>query len=227
MRVDIDHPSSFKDGVRVLLLMLRAKDNGSAKTDRKATKKIITQSPQEFDEALADLRGRLMGEERIYSTVNARSIDKAIRLFKYRQLDADYFATPDKHSFYLDLENRWISCLKNNKSAVESLFLFDWDFDSKLRLADLHDHLTKATKIVDRYDTRNGHHFITQPFNPVWVTNVAQQCLMKDCLMLWSYGVDVPNSGGPGKPITGAEGRRETAPTSTPFEQREGDSHGA
>ena len=187
MRVDIDHPASFKEGVRVLLLMLRAKDGGSAKTDRKAVKKIVTQSPAEFDEALLELRGRWQENERIYSTICGRSIEKAIRIFKYRQLDADYFAPTDKESFYLDLENRWISCLKDGKASTESLFLVDLDFDTEPWAQKL-DHAilelqAKRLTFLDVYLTRNGAHIITMPFNPQLVSFPV----MKNSLMLWSY----------------------------------------
>jgi hypothetical protein len=194
-RTDIPHPASFKTGVRVLLLMLRAKDGGSAKTDRKATKKVVTQSPAEFDEALIELRSLWRPDERIYSTINARNLDKAIRLFRYRQLDADYFAIPDKHSFYLDLENRWIGCLKSPQAAAGSLFLFDIDADVPPAI-----HQTMTAKVaewdvVDDYKTRNGRHVITTPFNPNILLNfdhkhgetAVRQCLHKNALMLWSY----------------------------------------
>lgn len=192
---NIDHPSMFKEGVRVLLLMLRAKDGGSAKTDRKATKKVITQSPAEFDEALSELRSLWQPDQRIYSTINARSIDKAVRLFKYRQLDADYFAVDDRNSFYLDLENRWVSCLKDSKAAIGSLFLFDIDNDNKDSSRIVDNLRSKPASIlgkvffsvVDDYATRGGRHIITTPFNPSTVEPYTQATLMKNALMLWSY----------------------------------------
>lgn len=189
MITNIKHPSSFKDGVRVLLLMLRAKDGGSAKTDRKATKKIITQSAAEFDEALAELRALWQPEQRIYSTINSRSIDKAIRIFRYRQLDAEYFAEEDHHSFYLDLENRWISCLKDSKASLGSLFLFDFDNDMPGKTQLFHNFYipTSLYNVVDTYATRNGHHVITTPFNPSEVAPELRAILMKNALMLWSY----------------------------------------
>lgn len=191
-RVDIDHPDSFKSGVRVLLLMLRAKDGGSAKTDRKAVKKVVTTSPEEFEAELAALRSRWQPNERIYSTINARNIEKAIRIFRYRQLDVDYFATPDRQSFYLDLENRWISCLKDGKASNGSLFLFDIDGDNP-QASNIHQELVTRKAgfstfvLVDDYCTRNGRHVITEPFNPSTISTSARDCLQKNSLMLWSY----------------------------------------
>lgn len=202
-RVDIPHPDSFKEGVRVLLLMLRAKDGGSAKTDRKATKKVVTQSPQEFDEALAELRSAWRPVERIYSTVVARNLNRAIRNFKYRQLDADFFAAVDRESFYLDLENRWISCLKDPSAcAGTKAFLFDIDIDDQrydpttvrdelvaLKVDAAQAPLVVGDSIVlDEYCTRNGKHIITLPFNPALLSpRVPRFCLHKNALMLWSY----------------------------------------
>ena len=189
MITNIDHPSSFKDGVRVLLLMLRAKDGGSAKTDRAAVKKVITKSAEEFDEALVELRSLWQPHWRIYSTIDARSISKAIRIFKYRQLDADYYATEDQHAFYLDLDNRWISCLKDGKSGTSSLFLFDFDNDLPDKTTLFHHmHIpTKHFEVLDTYATPNGHHLITTPFNPAVVPDAISKILMKNSLMLWSH----------------------------------------
>lgn len=194
MRVDIDHPASFKEGVRVLLLMLRAKDGGSAKTDRKAVKKIVTQSPQEFDEALQELRGRWKETERIYASINPRNIGKAIRLFKYRQLDADYFASKDHQSFYLDLNNRWYSCLMDGKSSDSSLFLFDVDNDVPKGVHPTITAKVSEWEVLDDYPTRNGRHVITTPFNPAVLERfnpkdglATLKCLQRDALMLWSY----------------------------------------
>ena len=187
MRRDIDHPASFKDGVRVLLLMLRHKSGGSARTDRKATQKIITTSVEEFDEALKELRERHQGEERIYGSINPRNLAKAIRIFQYRQLDASFFAPEDRDSFYLDLENRWISCLKSPKAAADSLFLIDVDWNTPEdteKLFKIGEELAaKKIEVVDSYPTKNGAHIITKPFNP----SIVSFPVMKDSLMLWSY----------------------------------------
>lgn len=187
-RIDIEHPPSFKDGVRVLLLMLRAKDGGHARTDRKATIKIITSNPTEFDEALTKLRSYLTGEERIYSTINPRSVAKASRLFQYRVLDANYYAEADRINFYLDLDNRWISCLKDPRASTSQLFLVDCDHDSGWTRENVIKNLWRSglddSYVVDHYDTRNGSHVILKPFNPAKVPFEVK----KNALMLWSYG---------------------------------------
>lgn len=183
-RTDLDHPSTFKGGVRVLLLMLRAKDGGSAKTDRKATKKVVTQNAAEFDEALAELRTIWQPGQRIYASINARDLGKAQRIFNFHLLEANYFDPASRDAFYLDLENRWISCLKSPRAATQSLFLFDVDEEDHLH--ELRDH--KLLQNVGYwYPTRNGWHFITPPFNPGTLPTHLQPLLMKDSLMLWSF----------------------------------------
>lgn len=182
---NVDHPPMFKEGVRVLLLMLRSKDGGSARTDRKAVKKIVTTNPQEFDQALKELRAKWDEDERIYSTINPRNLEKAIRIFKYRQLDADYFATVDKEGFYLDLENRWISSLKDGKASSEQFFLVDVD---EVEGVDVAGPIYKEIEernlwVMDSYRTRNGQHIILKPFNPA----IVSFPVMKNSLMLWSY----------------------------------------
>ena len=196
-RTDIDHPASFTEGVRVLLLMQRAKDGGSAKTDRAAVTKVVTQSSTEFLEELAKLRGLWKPDYRIYSTINARSLDKAIRIFKYRQLDADYFAQSDREAFYLDLDNRWISCLKDNRAAAprHNLFLIDIDIEGPedYPADDVRQWLQQLGHHVHDYKTRNGDHFICHPFNPAYFMNATKwagklnDTIHKNALMLWSY----------------------------------------
>jgi hypothetical protein len=187
---NITHPTSFKEGIRVLLLMLRAKDGGSAKTDRRATKKVITTSPEEFDEALTELRSILREGERIYSTVDPRDLQKAIRSFQFRMLEAQWFDEENRNNFYLDLENRWISCLKDPKSGSSQLFLFDIDDDNPHCddiKADI-DRPVSQWDIVDKYPTKNGIHIITTPFNyPRLLEPETVKCRHANALMLWSY----------------------------------------
>lgn len=178
----------FKWGVRVLLLMQRAKEGGHARTDRKATIKRIVEGQAQFNEALEELREMWHEPLRIYSTINTRSVDKAIRLFKYRQLDADYFDPTDRQAFYFDMENRWISCLKDGKAKTSSLFLFDHDNDPGVGLNRLLKKLDfLQVQIVDHYTTKNGQHIITGPFNPNLLEDWMKALLHKDALMLWSY----------------------------------------
>ena len=121
--------SGFTCGNRLIMLIQRAKEGGSSKTDRGATKKIST-NEIEFEEILAGFLKEKNESElnlRIYSTVNSRSMEAAIREFKRTQLEADYYDLPSKYSFYVDVDNRFKSCFAKPCSKEESRFLFDID----------------------------------------------------------------------------------------------------
>lgn len=189
MRVLLDHPDSFKEGVRILMLTQRGKDGGAAKPDRAPkTKKVITQSIEEFNIKLAELEEMRSDEERIYSTIDERDMDKGIRIFKERQLDADYYDIESHHSFYVDIWNRWISALQSPQARRGTLFLIDIDKDEDNSNVDFDTEMQKLieipnTECVYVYKTKNGFHLITTPFNPA-LTNLKVQ---KNAMMLWAY----------------------------------------
>jgi hypothetical protein len=178
----VDHPIQFKEGVRIIMLALRGKEGGNNKPDR-VSKKYITRNPQEFDECMEKLLKVRKGQERIYSTVNGRDTQKAIILFKHRQLDADAYALPEKESFYIDIWNRWISCLQNPACRTDKLFMLD--ADSKEDEETMREEIRiNNVEVVHEYDTKNGHHFILNPFNPSQL-----KCdVLRNHMMLWAYG---------------------------------------
>jgi len=122
----IEHPQQFKQGIRILILMIRGKDGGHCQPDHSA-KKMISNNESEFNQCFEKLSSMRKENERIYFTTDKRDINKAIRLFKQRQLDADYFDDESKKSFYIDIWNRWIGCLQNPSCRAETLFLVDID----------------------------------------------------------------------------------------------------
>lgn len=182
----INHPSNFKEGVRILMRVLRTKDGGKGNVDRHA-KKVITRNSTEFDNALVELVNTMQSTERIYSTVDARDSKKAIRLFKQNQLDNDYSKAPEE--FYLDIKNRWVSSLQSPRSRMTSNFL--WDCDTIEEFEELVRELgTNAglSSILDVYPTKNGGHIITQPFEyPKLIDPKWHPILHKNAMMLWVY----------------------------------------
>ena len=161
MRI-ITHPNTFKDGARVIYCTSRNKD-GSA--GNKTIGSMFSRSPEEFDKVVAELIEKASGEPfRVYSTVEARDVQKAIRLFKERQLAADYRTNPE--DFYFNSKSRWLSALANPKNAVEKFWLFDCDTPketeaTKRMLAE--DYTREFTPY--EYKTKNGVHIVTQPFH--------------------------------------------------------------
>ena len=183
----IDHPTQFKEGVRIVMLALRGKEGGNNKPDR-VSKKYITRNPEEFNSCMTKLLAVRKGQERIYSTVNGRDIQKAITLFKHRQLDADAFASNEKEGFYVDIWNRWISCLQNPACRTDKLFILD--ADSKEDEEKMRNEILKNDAVIEHeYDTKNGHHFILRPFNPS-----EMECdVLRNHMMLWAYQEDDEN----------------------------------
>jgi hypothetical protein len=186
--ITIQHPEEFKDGVRILMRTLRSKEGGKVNKPDRVADKVVSRNREEFDKIFAHLMSKREGQERIYSTVDERDMDKAIRLFKYRQLDSDYFDKESRNSFYTDIFNRWISALQAPESRKGTLFMVDEDEgkDDSLKIMD--DITKNRIEIVHQYPTKNGWHLILKPFNPSTVHFDVQ----KNGMMLWVYNNDKP-----------------------------------
>lgn len=174
----------FAEGVRFLCLIHRNKEGGE--TNNTKVKKYITHTPREFWEKvgiLLEMKRDSGLPYRIYSCVNARNLEKAIRQFKYEQLEADYYDTEQKHNFYYDIQNRWIGCLMQPKQKLDSLFMFDVDsVDNSEALKAL-----AGADIVKSYRTKNGWHVVTLPFNHTLVKFPEHTELKTDGLLLLSW----------------------------------------
>lgn len=179
----------FMDGYRLLMLTLRGKEGGKINKPDRVAKKLITKDKQEFLRLLECLLEIKKPEERIYSSVNPRDIKKGIRLFKQRQLDADYYDEESKNSFYLDVKNRWISAIMSPKCKAESNFLIDIDnlVGDKVDILEIDKLLEEINvKVLLKYPTKNGWHVITKPFNPaLWDNGFGD--IKKDGLLLLNY----------------------------------------
>lgn len=179
----------FSDGFRVLFLIQRHKEGGEINNSH--LRKIITRNSEEWFDALKVLIDEQMSFElpmRIYASMNERNFNKAIRQFKYEQLDADYYDQVQKENFYLDVKNRFIGCLMQPAQRASSLFLFDVDNDPEIKdttagtLAVIPNDL-----IVKVYPTKNGWHVATKPFDYTKVA-LPKNCEMKkDALLLLAF----------------------------------------
>lgn len=166
----------------------RNKDGEGSSGDR-AAKKIITNCEQEFNIALGLLIDTIEPGERIYSTVDARNFEKAIREFKRRQLERDYDNEVNRHGFYCDSFNQMVSCLQGPTARASSLFL--WDCDSVDEYFNLSEELIKTVRlsvVAHSYLTKNGGHIITRPFEyPKLLDPKFHPLLQKNAMMLWAY----------------------------------------
>lgn len=186
-----DEFKAFATGYRVLFLIQRHADGGE--TNNSHLKKIITRSPEEYHEALKLLvKEKVMSDLpfRIYASLNERNFNKAIRQFKYEQLDADYFDQIQKENFYLDVKNRFVGCLMQPAQRQTSFFLFDCDNDKDNPKRDVMGEALTAIPnehIIKQYKTKNGWHIITHPFDYTKI-QMPKDCEMKkDALLLLAY----------------------------------------
>lgn len=154
----------FKDGYRILMLINRKKDSGISTTDRRCMR-YISKNRITFNVALEQLRTIKKPNERIYSSVNERNINKAIRLFKKRQLDNDYAYTDEQENFYCDIGNRFFSCLQNPEARDSRNFLIDLDSQRIQHYIDVCSQLDDLTSVLYVKETPNGFHIVTEPFD--------------------------------------------------------------
>ena len=176
------HPEEFRSGTRVLLLVSRRKD-GAAATQRITR---VSHDPEQFGRRHAELATMAAPGDRIYASASARNLKRASRLFRQRQLDADYDAEP--MGFYRGLEGRWHSCLMSKEAQIDNLYLFDCDEPGDLDNVreQLHLHYSRDMEPYE-YATKNGYHVVTQAFNFGEMKEQVQRLICRNAMMLWSY----------------------------------------
>ena len=183
-----DEFKEFSSGVRCLFLIQRHKEGGE--TNNSKLKKIITRSSKEYLEAIKTLVDEQMSTEatlRIYAAVNSRDFNKAIRQFKYEQLDADYYDQVQKENFYLDIKNRFIGCLMQPQQRATSFFLYDIDNIEGRDIMGEFLQVMPNEHILKQYKTKNGWHVVTKPFNHTQI-KLPDNCeWKKDGLLLLSF----------------------------------------
>lgn len=183
----------FTDGVRVLIMIHRPKEGGKNGNRKAEVSRFVTKNSDEFLGAfmkLLDKKERSDIPYRIYSAVNARDIEKAIRKFKHEQLDADYYDDESRHSFYYDSKNRFISALMTPSSRMKDQSYFIFDVDDEEGRDVMGETLTALAQteavIIKQYKTKNGWHIVTKPFNPN-TFSVPGVEIKKDGLILLAY----------------------------------------
>jgi len=193
----MDEWKGFTDGVRVLFLIWRNKEGAKVVRNLKI-RELISLSEEEFEkclEQLLDLKERYAELPlRIYSTVNKRNMDKAIRKFKELQLENDYQDKAQFYGFYKDIKNRWISSLMRPSSRLETQFIIDIDNEDKDYLKKIESEILEHTELIKKYKTKNGYHLIVKPFNPNLIKSYGNDghiytdvSIEKDGLILLDY----------------------------------------
>lgn len=178
----IEHPIQYRDGTRVLILKSRHKDGHA--TEREVMR--VTHSVEHFDRTLAELVAASMEGERIYGAASSRDMAKAVRLFKQRQLEADY--DDDPFRFYRGLNKCWVSALMAPTSQASKLWLLDCDSvkDGEAAQAELADHYDRPMAPY-RYESKSGIHIIVQPFDRSKLTDRVRAMIHENPVILWAY----------------------------------------
>ncbi len=173
-------------GYRMIMLINREK-NGKDRNESRSIRRVSKNS-EEFiillEEFLAQKKTKEFQNYRIYSCVNDRDINKAIRTFKKTQLDADYYDEENRNSFYTDIKNRWLSALMQPQSRKSHYFLLDIDTKDSDLIHKIELRLAVMTGNFFKYETKNGYHIVSNPFNTSLLPDVE---IKKDGLLLLSY----------------------------------------
>lgn len=202
----LTHPDSYKTGARVLFLVSRNKDGGTGGRPRAVQ---ISYSPAEFDDKLKRLTDSMLPNERIYGSTEERDMDKAIRMFKERQLKIEDERNDAYYNFYKHMNGTWASCLQRNAARIGKKFLFDLDtqelkdeFDYFLEYWGIMSGNNPEGKInaplikaqagpsgpVYFYRSKSGWHALSQPFNTkALLSEKLQATCHRNSMMLWAY----------------------------------------
>ena len=178
----IEHPDRFKTGTRVLLLKGRHKDG----IEKERAIVRVTHSVEHFNKSLFEMIQMVAVGERIYSSAGERSMPKAIREFKHRQLDADYDDDPEM--FYRAINERWVASLMQVTSQADKLWLFDCDTESDEQdaMRELLQHYDRP-EAPYRYRTKSGMHIVVQPFDRTKLSESVRKLIQDNALLLWWY----------------------------------------
>lgn len=186
----MDEFLEFTTGCRVILLLERTKDGGHNEEDRRTFASRISYDAMEFKRNLTELMLLLATSEkplRIYSCVNARDVRKVIRYVKQSLLDAEYADAICRSSIHHKLLKNPRHFLMQTNCRETSYFIIDVDDEEGKDC--IGDALCEMARLelteLKRYWTKNGWHFVVEPFNSqLW--NAAGS-IKKDAMLLLKY----------------------------------------
>lgn len=176
----------FTIGTRCLMLLHRTKDGGENKEYHRRNGIYVTHNTNEYLTALINLlslKALSVKPYRLYASCNPRDIKKAERAFKMDMLMCDFDDGENKDFFWARLESKWVSALMAPGSRKSSKFLIDVDGSEKSIQETLKWLEHNKVVIYKQYQTPNGWHVVTAPFNPNDF-NVPDAEIKKDGLLL-------------------------------------------
>lgn len=176
----------FTSGVRVMMLIDRGVQNNN-KGSKRWVNKLISFNSGTFEKNLSkliELQYYLKNPDiRLYTCVNDRKLDSAIKYFQHKQIDINDEA--EKISFYTHINDNFCSALMQTENKRSRLFLIDIDqkntneVDSMLN----HDNILPILK----YETKKGWHYITNSFDPKILCLCSFAEVKKDGLILINW----------------------------------------
>lgn len=179
---------NFADGIRYVALLHRTKDGGENTEYQRRGGLAITHDEKDYYEALVrllTLQAVSSKPYRLYASVNPRDLRKAEHKFKEDMLTVDFAPQENKDYFWTRLESKWASALMSPGSRAKSNFMIDVDGDGDITAPALQWLAENGVEYIKMYQTPNGWHIITPPFNPTnW--NPANGEIKKDGLILLS-----------------------------------------
>ena len=180
----------FTDGLRMIILLERKKEGGGNKEERRNLSSRFTFSSDEFQRALKELLllKEMYPGSRLYSSLNPRDSKKVIRQIERELLELHY----SKDEVQIIYTHKKI--IKSPRHFVmqptcsdDSLFLIDVDnIEGKDAYGDALKECEKLdVRILKTYQTKNGWHVITKPFNQsLWK---LESEIKKDALILLDF----------------------------------------
>jgi hypothetical protein len=159
--------SLFTSGVRVIQLIDRSKNDDSKKSLKFLSNSVFCNFDQFMNELMQGLRIQDREKNpdlRLYMSVNSRCFEKAVRDFKRRQIDVETHGLDSQLGFYRACHRRFVSCLMVPANRDTRHFMLDVDTKEIKPIVDELGSL--GVSIIKCYETPNGYHVITEPFNP-------------------------------------------------------------
>ena len=189
----------FTCGVRVQMLINRSIGN-SNKGSKRWVSKLISTSHKEFKQNIIKLLHQMhhLGNPgiRLYSCVNERSLEKGVKRFMTRQIEV--MNRLEEWDFYKDIQNNMVSCLMKPESRQgRGMFLVDIDSKHPVTVFGVYRCLKENNiEVFHKYETPNGIHVITKPFNPRLLSHIKKVEVKKDGLLLLHYKRPIRVEGG-------------------------------
>lgn len=159
----------YSDSLDVLMALSRTKDNQKAQCIR-----IVAKN---YDRDLAFLEAKvklLGGKWRIHKTVNKRDTEKARKSLMKKLIDF-----PDGRGF---VDSIWRTALLQKECIHgKKKFLFDVDTKDESKLIAFETLLGEAQRAyIERIETENGYHYITEPFDTRKICELDYVDLIRD-----------------------------------------------